>query len=235
MRQVPLFVGNGRLARHLKYYFTLLHLPFFSWHRNKPLALLYEQAKYSSIILLLINDQAIESFISKHLLWTKVALIHCSGSLASSKAFGAHPLMTFGEDLYTEEIYRTIPFIIDDTAPPWHELFPGLPNTHFRINNSCKAKYHALCVLSGNFSCMLWQKLFQHFETELNLPASVAHPFLIRQMQNLLKNYTTSLTGPLMRQDKITIAENLRALAGDPFQTVYQSFVDCYHGLRENS
>ncbi|MCL5260733.1 MAG: DUF2520 domain-containing protein [Gammaproteobacteria bacterium] len=234
MQQVPLIIGNGRLARHLQYYFSLLHLPFVSWHRDQPLMLLYEKVDCVSTILILINDDAIEPFAKQYLSTTKAKLIHCSGSFFSNKIFGAHPLMTFGKDLYSEATYRSIPFIVDENAPSWEELFPDLPNMHFRLNPANKAKYHALCVLSGNFSCLLWQKLFHALEKELHLPAKIAYPFFWRQMQNLLDNPSTALTGPVSRQDVTTINKNLAALVGDPFYQVYQSFINCYQKLEGN-
>jgi len=234
MQQVPLIIGNGRLARHLQYYFSLLQLPFVSWYREQPLELLYKKVNDANTILILINDDAIEPFAKQYLFTTKAKLIHCSGSLASDRIFGVHPLMTFGEDLYSEETYRSIPFVVDENAPIWEELFPGLPNMHFRINPSNKAKYHALCVLSGNFSCMLWQKLFHDLEMELHLPANIAYPFFKRQMQNLLNNPNAALTGPISRQDTTTINKNLTALVGDPFYQVYQGFINCYQKFKGN-
>ena len=45
----------------------------------------------------------------------------------------AHPLMTFGLDLYDLTTYRSIPFILDSGGTPFHELLPGLPNPSFTI------------------------------------------------------------------------------------------------------
>lgn len=233
MRQVPLIVGNGRLAHHFRHYFSLLDLPCLFWHRAQSFDQLYEKAAQASVVLLLICDQAIEPFIDQHLQDIQAVLVHCSGSLVSAKAFGAHPLMTFGKSLYVESIYRMIPFVIDQNFPTWQSVFPRLSNQHYRIKAEHKAKYHALCVLSGNFSCLLWQKLFHDLETELHLPAEIAHAYLIRQLENVLENPRTALTGPLVRQDQNTIASHLLALEGDPFKEVYQSFVNCYQQIKD--
>lgn len=230
MRQVPanyLMIGNGRLARHFQHYFSLLDLTFNTWHRGQPFEDLHPKTKIASHILVLISDQAIETFIKTHLP-ASATIIHCSGSLVTESAYGAHPLMTFGTRLYDLNTYQSIPFIIDDNAPDFGELLPGLPNPHQRLDRALKAKYHALCVLSGNFTCMLWQKLFQDFAKELNLTPELAHPYLQQQMQNLMIDPQTALTGPLVRGDQATIAKNIKALNQDPIQDIYKSFVKYY-------
>ncbi len=253
MRQVPtyLLIGDGRVSCHFQHYFKYLGLYFEVWRRADGIELLSAKLMQATHVLLLVNDGAIEEFIKTTLdpavfaagrrthaagrqavvpakAGIQPIIIHFSGSLTTDHAHGAHPLMTFSHDLYEESKYCNIPFIIDDAAPEFSQLLPGLPNPHWRLNKKLKAKYHALCVLSGNFSCLLWNKLFNDFENELNLPASVAHPYLQQQMQNLMQNPKQALTGPLVRGDQATIAKNIDALAGDEFQEVYQSFVKNY-------
>jgi predicted short-subunit dehydrogenase-like oxidoreductase (DUF2520 family) len=234
MRQVPnyLLIGNGRVSRHLQHYLTLLKIPFTVWHRALPLTELHEKSKASTHILILLSDNAIESFYLEHLQQVDAYCIHFSGSLVLKNIYGAHPLMTFGHELYPAEDYASIYFVIDDDAPSYENLLPGLPNPHARLQKNLKAKYHALCVLSGNFSCMLWQKLFSHLENEFNIPQSAAHPYLRQQTKNILADYQSALTGPLVRNDTNTIKKNLSALSGDAFEKIYQSFVSCYQQLK---
>jgi len=85
--------------------------------------------------------------------------------------------------------------------------------------------YHALCVMAGNFSTILWRKLFEEFETRLNLPPSAAHPYLAQVAGNLMRDPSRALTGPLARGDAQAVAANLGALEGDPFHAVYSAFV----------
>lgn len=230
MRQVPtyLIIGSGRVARHASHYLSILNIKYNQWDRSLPVEQLSALTAAATHILLLISDDAIEPFIASHLKDASGLLIHFSGSLVTPQAFGAHPLMTFGQTLYSEADYRAIPFVIDANAPVFEDLLPGMPNSHVRLSPEQKAKYHALCVLSGNFSCMLWQKLMADFENELQLPAAIAYPYLQRQMQNLMSDYQTALTGPLPRHDQLTIQKNIQALDGDPFQTIYHAFVDAY-------
>ncbi|HLB43495.1 MAG TPA: DUF2520 domain-containing protein [Gammaproteobacteria bacterium] len=228
-----LVIGNGRVAQHFRHYFSLLGLNVSTWHRQQPWDELYQALPLASHILLLISDQAIEPFIEQHLKNSRAIRLHVSGSLLSNHACGAHPLMCFSHTLYRLEQYQAIPFIVDDHAPDFSQLLPGIPNQHVRLPTALKAKYHALCVLSGNFSCLLWQKLFSSFEEEFHFPASIAYPYLQQQMQNLLTDAKTALTGPLVRDDIQTLNKNLAALATDPFAEVYKSFVACYQQLHK--
>jgi len=237
MRQVPtyLIIGNGRVARHMCRYFESLDIPYTQWHRQMPQSALAPLAAQASHILLLIRDDAIESFAATHLAAADALKIHFSGALHAAGIYGAHPLMTFGAELYAPEKYRDIHFIIDADAPDFADLLPGLPNAHARLDPAQKAKYHALCVMAGNFSCLLWQKLFDTLQSEFDIPAAAARPYLSQQTENLLADYAAALTGPLARGDAATIARNLAALKGDEFQPVYQAFVTAYTGKQEKA
>lgn len=228
MRQVPtyLIIGNGRVARHFRHYLSSLSILNFSWDRGQDRGLLAPLLERASHVLLLVSDGAIEALAQG--LETKAFKVHFSGALVTPHAFGAHPLMTFGNDLYAPEKYREITFVTDKGAPDFAKLLPGLPNVHAVLDPALKARYHALCVMAGNFSCILWQKLFEDFSRDLGLRPDAAYPYLRQQVENLTSDYKTALTGPLARGDHATIARNLAALDGDPFQKVYQSFVDVY-------
>lgn len=237
MRQVPyyLLIGNGRMSRHMQHYFSLLGLSFATWQRQEPEAKLQQQLQHATHILLLISDHAIEEFNAQKLKNSSAMRLHFSGSLLSEQVYGVHPLMTFNPQLYDFEKYQSVSFVIDHNAPDFAELLPGVPNPHVRLHQSFKAKYHALCVMSGNFSCLLWQKLFTSLEQEFNLPASIAHSYLQQVTQNLIQDSASALTGPLVRNDINTINKNLQALQADPFAEVYASFVACYQKLKQES
>lgn len=228
-----LLVGNGRVARHFRHYLELQGLRFGTWDRGEPAQSLNKYLKTASHILVLIRDDAIEDFIKEKLGETSASCVHFSGSLVTPLAFGAHPLMSFGEVLYDLGTYQSIPFILDDAAPDFSRLLPGLPNPYWRLDAALKPKYHALCVLSGNFSCLLWQKLCHSFKQELNLPPEFMVPYLQQITKNLVENPQTALTGPLVRHDVTTIEKNLAALEADPFRLVYESFVSCYEKLKK--
>lgn len=236
MRQVPcyLLIGNGCISKHFQQYFQLLKISFNVWDRkNHSIATLKLLTHTASHILIAISDQAIDEFIQQHLSDIDALCIHFSGSLICRQAFGAHPLMTFNNTLYDLKCYQSISFIIDDDAPSFNHLLPGLTNPHVRLHRSLKAKYHALCVLSGNFSCLLWQRFFSVLQNEFHLPKTVAYPYLMQQMKNIIHDPSSALTGPLVRHDTETIIKNIAALEDDPFQKIYQSFVDCYFQMND--
>ena len=79
--------------------------------------------------------------------------------------------MTFGLDLYDLATYRSIPFVLDSGRTPFHDLLPGLPNRSFTIPADDRPYYHALCVMAGNFSTLLWLKLFDELEGRFGIPA----------------------------------------------------------------
>ncbi len=237
MRQVPryLIIGNGRVAKHFCHYFDLLQLPYQQWSRHADnTSTLPAKIDNATHILLLIADGAIEEFYLQHLQGHDKTLIHCSGALAINNVIGAHPLMTFSHELYDLATYESIHFIVDVNAQ-LADILPGLNNPCHSIPKEAKAHYHALCVMSGNFSCILWQKLFNELESKYNIPHTAAMPYFQQQTKNLMQSPQAALTGPLVRDDKTTIAKNLNSLASDPYQQVYQAFVDAFNSQKELS
>jgi predicted short-subunit dehydrogenase-like oxidoreductase (DUF2520 family) len=221
-------IGDGRMARHMAEYLRLEGIAFKHWSRR-----ISVESNHSAFailgdcqtILVLIKDSEIENFISENKWLEGRMVVHFSGALVSTQAFGIHPLMTFGERLYSHEFYKQIPFIIESHGLDFKDVFPQLGNPHFEIEKSQKPLYHALCVLSGNFTTILWQKFFSELREKFSLDASVAFPYLKQITQNLIDDSTTALTGPLSRRDSKTINKNLESLHGDSYQEVYRAFV----------
>jgi hypothetical protein len=233
VRQVPeyLVIGHGRVARHFLHYFSLLDIPAVHWHRGMPAHAIPDASR----TLLLIADRAIDKFCDEFLQGRSGTTVHFSGSLVTDKAVGAHPLMTFGPQLYTLDKYKKIPFVVDEGVARFEELLPGLPNPHVSLPTELKAKYHALCVLSGNFTTILWQKMFSSLKEDLGLPPEIAKMYLQQTVENLLTDPENALTGPLARGDSETVARNLAALKGDPFRKIYQSFIEAYSTKKEKA
>lgn len=221
-------VGDGRVARHFRHYLNLLGLPVRVWSRRVPAAGPIDALASCRTVLLLIRDAEIVAFIDAWPALKEKRLVHFSGSLVTPAAEGAHPLMTFGDDLYDETTYRRIPFILESGGTPFHQLLPGLPNPSFTIPAADRPYYHALCVMAGNFSTILWLKLFDELQGRFGIPASAAHPYLAQITVNLLTHAGRALTGPFARGDSETIRANLKALEGDPFHGVYSAFARAY-------
>ncbi|MGW8283064.1 MAG: DUF2520 domain-containing protein [Gemmatimonadota bacterium] len=227
-------VGNGRVARHLAHYFTQEGLEIRRWARRPtPGDSDYGEADRAGVeevlascpvVLVLIRDDAIEPFLASVDLSGRT-LIHASGSLCTPFATSMHPLYTFGPDLYPAAVYPRIPFVCDDDGPEFASIFPGLRNPTWRIAPGDRSRYHAACVLGGNFTTLLWAHAMEIFR-EVGLPAAAALPYLERTCANVAQHGSEALTGPLVRGDRRTILSNLAALEGDPWAAVYRAFVE---------
>ena len=53
-------------------------------------------------------------------------------------------------------------------------------------------------------------------------------PFLNQTFQNIAKNPSTALTGPIPRKDTLTLKRNLSALEGDDFHPIFKAFIEKY-------
>ena len=221
-------VGRGRVAGHLAHWFSLEDLPYVLWFRDSPESPEHTLSTCKTIILA-VNDDALETFIAVHPELRSKKMIHLSGSRTVSGVPGFHPLMTFGPELYSLDEYREIPFVTEAGGPAFTEVFPTLPNPNRELDSTKKALYHALCVISGNFTTLLWNKAFDGFEKSLGLPRDMLQPYLARIAANLASHPEGALTGPLIRGDKGTVTANLNALGDDPWQDVYRAFAALFN------
>jgi len=231
-------VGGGRLARHFSQYFRLLEIPHTRWTRDSASSFntieqadarkcLLETIATADRVLLLVSDNAINTVLKQYPFLHEKQLIHCSGVLSIPGVACAHPLMTFADDLYDLQTYQSIPFMLE-TGQGFEGLFPDLSNPHYVINAEDKASYHALCVMAGNFSQLLWKGVSDRFGRQFELPVESLHPYLEQLLSNFMQTPETSLTGPLARGDVETIERNINALEGDSMQDLYRAFIT-YH------
>jgi hypothetical protein len=227
MRQVPgfrsyLIIGNGRVARHFAQYFRLCSLPFDTWSRSDGASAqtLEDKIAASSHVLLAISDRSIVPFFEAHenVLHEKTTL-HFSGMISDPRIIGAHPLMTFADadNLYDLETYRKIAFVVEKNRASndrtFDEILPRLTNLSHSIASEKKALYHALCVMTGNFTVMLWEFARLHMQNHVGIDSTVLTPYLQQTATNLARQSATSvLTGPIARGDHATVAAHLAAL-----------------------
>ncbi len=221
-----LIIGSGRTAKHFAYYFQLLNFHFQSWSRHQSLDLLKIHLEEASHVLLLISDSALQSFYQENLQPAGKTVLHFSGALEIPGMISAHPLMTFSEHFYDRQTYESIPFVTTSTSN-LKEILPGLPNLAFQISAGQKAYYHSLCVISGNFTTILWQKMAQGLE-QIGVPESAAHAYRKQIFSNLETHLETALTGPFARKDLMTVRKNLEALKSDSFFKIYQAFAEVF-------
>ena len=218
-------IGRGRVATHLARYLELENLPFVTWHREMS-SPPEEALAGADTILLAISDDAIRPFLEHHAKLRDRPIVHFSGSRFIDGAHGLHPLMTFGPELYDLQTYRSIAFIEEKGGVSFGELFPRLSNPSWPLDPDDKTLYHALCVLAGNFTTLLWSKAFGDFERRLGLPREALLPFLERTCKNTSTAGRSALTGPLARGDAETVKRHLQTLEGDPYARVYRAFAE---------
>lgn len=231
-------VGGGRLARHFSEYFRLLEIPHTRWTRDRRSSFnsfeipdseqrLKETVRQAGRALILVSDDAIAPLLRRYPFLHEKQLIHCSGAASLPGVAGAHPLMTFADHFYQLDDYRAIPFILEP-GYRFDDLLPGLSNPHHTINMEDKARYHAMCVMAGNFTQILWKCVSDRFEQQFGWPGEVSHAYLERVAGNFTRNPDSALTGPLVRDDQQTIERNINSLEGDPLRDMYHAFIRFY-------
>jgi hypothetical protein len=221
-----LLIGSGRLARHLEFYFRSLNLNFTVWSRKQDSLELKTLIASSTHVLLAISDQALGSFYQNNLSNCNLPIVHFSGALELEGTTSAHPLMTFGHDLYPATFYQKIHFVLSKNVQ-LNGVLPGLPNSFSFLPSELKSRYHAACVLGGNFTTLLIQKMLAEF-AQMQVPKSAAESYINKILENVLQNPEMALTGPLARKDYKTVQKNMEALEHDPFLKIYQAFVQTY-------
>ncbi|MCB0272239.1 MAG: DUF2520 domain-containing protein [Bdellovibrionales bacterium] len=215
-------IGSGRVARHLQHYFDLLHIPFVVWDRQTQTNV-EPVMEHADVILVLIKDDAIESFLQNHPLLLQKPCIHFSGSLQIQNAQSFHPLCNFTDALYSDDFYPKIPFVVEKGRHTFSDIFPTLPNPHYEIAPEHQKLYHALCVIAGNFPTLLWQTCQNHFE-KINLPKDIFYPYIENIAKQFIQNPENALTGPFARKDSKTIASNEASLEDSQLKEIYTVF-----------
>ena len=220
-------IGRGRVATHMARFLELEGLPCFAWHRGKsrsPEDVLHG----ADVCLLAISDDQIETFVDEHPKLGGRPMVHFSGSLVLDRVSGLHPLMTFGLELYDLETYRSIPFVEERGGLGFGDVFPTLTNPCWPLDPELKPLYHALCVLGGNFTTLLWARAFDAFERQLGLPKEALVPFLERTAANTIVSGRGALTWSLARGDLGTARRDLHAMEGDPYEHVFRAFTELF-------
>lgn len=231
MRQVPhtqyLVIGNGRTARHMTHYLSLLNQTVTRWHyRTDSPEMLRTLASRSDRILLLIRDSSIEPFLREYSFIRGPQTVHFSGALAIEGIENVHPLISFGTELLEKDFYAQIPFaLFDSKTSALEEVLPGLKNPFFHVPRDLKALYHGLCVASGNLTVLLWQMVGAQFESQLGVPHDWLRPYLRSVSTNLENHWTSALTGPVARKDTATLLKNYTALQNTPLREIFEAHI----------
>ncbi|OFZ28737.1 MAG: hypothetical protein A2622_06545 [Bdellovibrionales bacterium RIFCSPHIGHO2_01_FULL_40_29] len=220
-----LLIGSGRLAKHLQHWNSLLEKPntLLTWDRSQDPHALVKYLNQCHIVWLAIRDSAIIPFYETHLAGSDIPVVHFSGALTDRRLSWAHPLMSFPEGLLAQYVYHSISFAIGANTD-LDQLLPGFKNSSFIVSDEHKPLYHALCVVAGNFPQLLWNEVDKSL-AQLQIPDLAFQNYLSQVLQNFLTLKEKSLTGPLVRNDHLTINKNMASLNGTKLQTIYAAFV----------
>lgn len=154
--------------------------------------------------------------------------IHFSGAARVAGMFAFHPLYSFPPGEIDTAVMKTIAFACPKDGPQFTDVFPDAPNPNFQIAEEDRARYHALAVLSGNFTAYLWNETAKELAQFSGLaPETIMGGYLASVVDRFLESPTDSLTGPVARRDIQTVEANLAALANAPrLQQLYRTFID---------
>jgi len=223
--------GTGRVGHNMKDYFKSLDHNVISishgrWQDNKDDVL--STFQNADIIALAVPDDKIATLYET--LRPKLngaTVIHFSGAQSYDSILGYHPLYSFPAKSVAIKTLASIAFAREKNTPPFAKIIPGIKNPEIAISKEDRALYHALAVLSGNFSAHLWNKSASLFEDHFKSPAA---PIFKLYFQSLIDRFEESprdsLTGPLARKDRLSVANNLQALNNHPELTLlYRAFL----------
>ncbi len=234
------FVGDGRVSRHWRHYFSSLRIPWKLWSRRDAHASGATGASSAAqiladceVVLLAVSDDAIGPVLDRlraEGLRDRI-FVHFCGGRSFAGAWGAHPLMSFSASLYGPAFYGEIPMFVEqnaqwpDPVARFRALFPQLSNPCFSLRTEDKAYYHALCALAGGLTTILWREFFATMVARFAAPGAALAAYPRRIVENVLSDADGALTGPVARGDSDTIRAHLEALEGSPLAGVYQAFI----------
>lgn len=229
-----LIVGDGRLATHLRSYFSALGFSFLRWSRkHNSKEQLHSLAEIADAILLAISDSQLQDFADENAAaFAGKPVVHFSGALSLKGVDSAHPLMTFGPEPYDLAIYKKIPFVTEVGRRKFDEIFPSLPNPSTAISPEQKPLYHALCSYMVNLPQIFWARGETVLRSELNLDGRIFGPILEQAARNFAAFGPASLTGPIARQDSEIVQLHLDELKKFELNTVYEDAIEIFEGMR---
>jgi len=153
--------------------------------------------------------------------------IHFSGAAVVEGVWSCHPLCSFPKTPLPSSALDRVAFALEAGAPDLKQLIPGAPNPTLRIAAADRAFYHALAVLSGNFAAHLFNETAKAMAARLGVDAgAVLTPYLEGVVARFAENPASSMTGPVARRDRTTVAANLAALEATPdLANLYRAFL----------
>ncbi len=193
----------------------------------------------ADIYIIAVNDDAVKEVASQLKLQDKI-VVHTSGSVemellkTSSKNYGVfYPLQTFSKNKKAD--FKNIPICLEanntKTFTILKSVAESISNNVQKINSEQRKTIHLAAVFACNFSNHLYA-IANTILTGKNLSLDLLKP-LIEETANKIKNNSpvNMQTGPAIRNDKKTIDNHLKMLAGKKeytqlYKLLSQSIVD---------
>lgn len=231
-----LFLGQGRVSRHLHFYFNeILKVPCasLSWRevlsKKSPETNSGELRNYSFVFLVgRDKDLPVQNQ------WLNAAdyngrRIHCSARVHLEGVSAWHPLVSFSHDLFSQDFYLKIPFVGDEYSVSLKDSFLKLPNTEIKILKEEREKYHALCVFASNLSAALMAHSQEKFESNFRISKELIAPLFQSTALNIQKQGWAGVTGPMVRGDDESMQKNIKNLESPEEKLIYQTISEMVH------
>lgn len=159
-------------------------------------------------------------------------ICHCSGSLSSAifsditeagaYGYSIHPMFPFNSKTTSYEDLQEALFTLEgDQAhkDQMRSFLSPLPNPVVEIRPEQKVRYHAAAVMASNQMAALMNRSLKLLEgcgfTEREGLTALA-PLVRQNLENILQSGPEdALTGPVERNDAVTVKKHLQALSGE--------------------
>ncbi len=155
------------------------------------------------------------------------AVVHFSGALIVGGAHAVHPLCSFPKEAMSPEALARAPFGLEPGGPPFDEIYPGATNPTFNVRSEDRAFYHAIAVLCANYPAHIWNACAGAFAERFpDAPPDALATLLESCVDRFRESPLSSMTGPVAREDRSTVAANRTALAeAPPLMALYDAFL----------
>ena len=196
----------------------------------------------SSLFILVVSDNAIESIVTEIVLPDDAMIVHTSGSismdvleLTALEHIGVlYPLQTFSKQRRVK--FTTIPLLIEannaDGQQHLEEIASALSDCVRVVNSMERLHVHLAAVFANNFTNHMLEMASQLMDyTELDL--DMLEPLIRETVDKALENSPSDAqTGPAIRDDSTTMEKHLQLLESNPrLEELYQLISD---NIREN-
>lgn len=184
----------------------------------------------ADVYLIAVKDDAIETVIKQMPLIKNKMVIHTSGTTSISvlkrkfKNCGVlWPVQTIQRRSRIN--FKKIPIVIEASNPPTEKalrkLANDLSNSVYLFNSKHRKILHLGAVWVNNFTNHLYV-LAQHLLQKHNLPFELLSPLILSTAKRGMKKPHVAQTGPAERNDKKTMATQLKLLPNKNYRTLYK-------------